>query len=217
VAEKDSPDRRQAEQYAWAIVEWHSKVNAADLTSRFPGSPDWISRYEHIVRHFVESDLSDPEVWRAIAKEQISGCMEWAYGQLLPEPPVGYPSINLGELARELSRLALLQEPARRRMVYFETAEELLRTAREFYGDAIGPNRQGGGGLSFLVSCSLERSDAQGHLELLSPEVLGAVHAPTNRPDDFIEQIRNGEVEVEEVIGGEHVFRDDSDTQQTSF
>lgn len=213
MADNDNPYRRRAEQYARLIVEWHSKVNAADLTSRFPGSPDWIGRYEHIVQHFKKAELSDPEVWRAIAKEQVSGCMEWAYGQLLTEPLPGHSTIKLGELARELSRLASPHEPTTRRTVYFETAEELLRTAREFYGDTIGPDQQGAGGLSFLVSCSLERSDSRAHLELLSAEVLGAVYAPTNRPDDFIQRIQNGDFEVEEVTGGEHVFRDDSDAQ----
>ena len=212
MAKIDSPDRHRAEQYAKFIVDWHSKVNAADLASRFPGS-EWVSRYEDTIRHFAEADLSNSELWVLIAKEQISGCMEWAYGQFLSEPLLGEKPVSLGELARELSRMASLRESTNHRTVYFDTHEELVRTAREFYGDAIGADLQGGGGFSFLVSCSLERSNSHGQVELLSPEALGVVAPFPDRPDDFVRQIRSGDIEVEEVIGGEHVFCGDSDAQ----
>lgn len=199
-----------------AIVGWHAKIGIEEWQSRFGDERnDGFARYESAVKRFHESDLSDPAVQRAIAKEQISGSMEWAYAMPLPEEiweiaregqPVERPCQHLGELARELE-LALRDQDSHRadgrQIVRFTDREDLYRKAREAYAGVAGEDVQGVGGASFLLSCSLERSDShhRGELTLLFPEALGVKRIPPDREGDLLNQLGSDALEIMDVTG----------------
>jgi len=147
-------------------------------------------RYQHAVARFHDSDLSDPAIQLAIAREQIAGSMEWAYGVTVPEQLPGFEGAHpyLEDIARKLEQLASRANEEERRsegrkVVRYSGYEELLAKAKEVYALVTGPDVQGAGGTSFLLSCSLERSDRHGDDEmvLLSPEILGVSPAPRAR------------------------------------
>jgi hypothetical protein len=147
----------------------------------------------------------------AIANEQISGSMEWAYGVSVAEqlPGMESESQHLGRIARKLRDLALRSEQevrngdGGRTLVHFSDRETLVARAREIYAPVAGADVQGGGGVSFLLSCSLERSRDHENREivLLSPEILGVSPAPRGREGDLLEQLGSEGLEILDVTG----------------
>jgi hypothetical protein len=171
---------------------------------------DQFLRYEQSVRRFVDSDLSDPAVQLALAEAQISGAMEWAYARPAGDELPGLESTDecLGKLARKLRDLASRvqkdkEQIAGRTPVQFSDREDLFAKAREIYSQVTGAEVQGAGGVSFLLSCSLERSasDLDGEIVLLSADLLGARAAPHGREGDLLEQLGSNGLEIIDVTG----------------
>ena len=206
--------------YARIIVGWHATVGSQAWRKQF--GEDWqrrlgdefgdqlhdsFERYRHLVARFHDSDLSDPAVQLALANEQISGSMEWAFPMRVEQAPgIDPESRHLGAIARRLRELASPPErptDGQRTVVRFSDHEHLLAQAREVYGPVVGEDVQGAGGVSFLVSCSLERAErhGEGELTLLSPEVLGVSIAPRGREGDLLEQLGSEGLEILDVTG----------------
>jgi hypothetical protein len=203
----------EAAMYARIIVGWHARMGADEWQRRFGHERDEqerLARYQRDVARFHDSDLSDPAVQLAIAKEQISGSMEWAYGVPIPEQLPGLERQHryLGEIARKLEELASPQQENEhqaegRSVVWYSNREDLVVKAREIYSAVTGADVQGAGGTSFLLSCSLERSARRddGEIVLLSPEILGASSAPHGRKGDLLEQLGTEGLEILDVTG----------------
>jgi hypothetical protein len=124
-------------------------------------------------------------------------------------PGLNAESRHLGAIARRLQELAsrsLQDERPKdgdRKIVRFSGEQDLLAQATEVYGSVTGPNVQGAGGTSFLLSCSLERSERRGDGEivLLSPGILGVSPAPRGREGDLLEQLGSEGLEILDVTG----------------
>jgi hypothetical protein len=199
--------------FARVIIGWHASMGMDEWQRRFGREPGqhqdaWLVRYQHTVARFLNSALADPAVQLAIAREQIAGSMEWAYGVTIPEglPEFEGTQPSLGDIARKLEQLASPahkeeQRSEGRTVVRYSDYEELLAKAREVYAQVTGSDVQGAGGTSFLLSCSLERSDADGEMVLLSPEILGLRPAPPGRPSDLLEQLGSEGLEILDVTG----------------
>jgi hypothetical protein len=212
---RDGRQSAEGALYARIIVGWHTRTGIEELQRRFgrefgQGQDDWLVRYRHVVAGFQERNFSDPSVQLAIAREQIAGSMEWASGATVPEELWEFEGTqpSLGELARKLKELALQAQDEElgvegRILVRYSGYEELLVKAREVYARTTRADVQGGGGTSFLLSCSLERSDRReyGEIVLLSPERLGVSRAPQGRAGDFLEQLAGLELEILDVMG----------------
>jgi hypothetical protein len=211
-------DRRhndEAALYARIIVGWHAAIGVDEWQRRFgrefgQHQDERFVRYQHAVARFHDSDLADPAVQLAIAREQIVGVMEWAYSATVPEQLPGFEGTQpfLGDVARKLKQLASPsheeeQRSEGRTVVRYSGYEELLAKAREMYARVTGTDVHGAGGTSFLLSCSLERSEphGDGEMVLLSPEVLGVSPAPPGRPSDLLEQLRSEGLEILDVTG----------------
>jgi len=81
----------EAALYARIIVGWHAGMGMDQWQRRFKRRQDErLVRYQHAVARFHDSDLSDPAIQLAIAREQIAGSMEWAYGVTVPEQLPGF-------------------------------------------------------------------------------------------------------------------------------
>lgn len=202
----------QAALYARIIVGWHARMGASEWRRLYGHQrEDRYVRYQHIVAKFRDSDLTDRAVQAALANEQIAGAMEWAYMMPVAEeaPGLNQESRNLGGIARRLQELASRPveherlEDAGRKVVRFSDEQDLLAQAASVYSGVAGPNVQGAGGTSFLLSCSLERSEQRGSGEivLLSPGILGASPAPRGRESDLLEQLGSGGLEILDVTG----------------
>jgi hypothetical protein len=198
--------------YAHIIVGWHFEFGTDERQRRFGDDrTGWLARYQHTVASFRNSDLSNPAVQLAIANEQISGSMEWAYGVSVPEqlPGVESERQHLGGIARKLRDLASQSEEEARHCddgrteVRFSDRETLFAKAREIYSPVAGADVQGAGGMSFLLSCSRERSGDHDNrrIVLLSPEILGVSPAPRGREGDLLEQLWSEGLEILDVTG----------------
>jgi hypothetical protein len=208
---REESQKDAATLYARIIVGWHVEVGTDEWRRQFGDERnEWLARYQHAVVRFHDSDLSDPAVQLAIAKEQISGSMEWAYGVTIPEQLPGLERIhpNLGEIARNLEELASRPQEEEQRaegrtVVRYSDREDLLAKAKEVYAPVTGADAQGAGGMSFLLSCSLERSGGHGDGEivLFSPEILGVSPAPRGREGDLLEQLGSEGLEILDVTG----------------
>ncbi len=211
----DARHDNEAALYARTIVNWHAGMGMEEWQRRFGQElgrhqDERLSRYRHAVERFHNSDISDPAVQHAIAREQIAGSMEWAFGVTVPEQLPGFNRTRpcLGDVARKLEQLAALPAKvghwsAGRIVVKYSGHEELFAKARQVYARDTGADAQGAGGTSFLLSCSLERSDCDGdgEVHLLSPEILGVSPAPLGRQSDLLEQVRCGDLEILDVTG----------------
>lgn len=205
----------EAALYARVIVAWHVRMGMDQWQSRFGrGSGDLpdesLVRYQHALERSQNSDLADPAVQLAIARDQIAGSMEWAYDVTIPEELPGFEETqpSLGSVAHKLEQLALSaqkdeQRSEGRTAVRYSSHEELLAKARELYARAVGRDIQGAGGTSFLLSCSLEREarHRDGEMILLSPDLLGVRPAPHDRPSDLLEQLGSDGLEILDVTG----------------
>ena len=198
--------------YAQAILGWHVQFGNGERRRQIVSDNDeQLARYQQLVSNFHNSDLSDPAVQLAIAHEQMSGVMEWAYSLSVEDlvPGMGPDRRKLGDIARELRDLASQIEheahpnDARRTFVYSPEQKRLLARAKAHYATVTSEDVQGGGGLSFLLSCSLERSSSHESDEtlLLSPEFLGASPAPQGRDEDILNQIKGNGLEILDVTG----------------
>jgi len=200
--------------YARIIVGWHARIGTDEWLRRFGHErerDEGFARYRHTVARFHDSDLSDPAVQLAIANEQIAGSMEWAYMTPVAEqvPGLDPASHHLGAIAGRLQELASRfrqdERPpeGERTVVRFSDAEDLLAKAREVYCRITGAEIQGAGGASFLISCSLERSEhhRDGGIVLLSPGILGVRAAPNGRDGDLLEQLGSEGLEILDVTG----------------
>jgi hypothetical protein len=197
--------------YANIILSWHVANGDHEWTRRFDDERnDWLPHYRHTIARFMNSDLTDPAVQSAIANEQISGSMEWAYGFSVEEqlPRMESGQQKLGEIARKLRELVsrseqeAIQSEGGRTVVHFSDRETLLVKARQIYAAVAGAEVQGGGGVSFLLSCSLERSaEYETKTVLLSPEILGISPAPRGRESDLLEQLLSEGMEILDVTG----------------
>jgi hypothetical protein len=197
------------------IVGWHVRIGMDTWQQRFgQGFSDHqderSGRYRQAVARFHESDLSDVGVQLVIAREQIAGAMEWACGMTVPDQIPGFERVQpcLGDIARKLEMLARRSHEEERRgegrtVVRYSSREDLLATTRQVYAAVTGRDVQGGGGLSFLLSCSLERAspESEGQVILLSPEILGVSPLPSGRVNDLLEQLGSEGLEILEVTG----------------
>jgi hypothetical protein len=200
-----------------AILGWHLDIGLRRHRECVEVSQ--LEEYVQRVRHFAREDLHNPVIQREIAREQLMGLFEWAYGVPLTEemhqalavflPNLASPPTCLGELAKGI--LGLLDrtkskeknpEKSLRKMVHVVTRDELNREASEFYREYMGEENLGIGGRNVLIACSLERSNRES-ITLLAPEILGIEKIPPNaRQDDFLDAIRRGNLVVESVTGG---------------
>jgi len=218
--------------YAELIRLWHERYGIGRPPSHMNESQ--FVRYKERVDHFHLADLSNPHAQHEIAREQQSGGFEWAYVETIPaelwndvtrmyEIFSHRPPEHLGAAAQRIldSRESVdvvkpPQEDRSRVTVEADSRERLLVQADEFYADVVAEQRRGIGGRNVLISCSLERypwdGASQQHATLLRPEVLGLrVAVAGERPDDFIDAIRQGHLVVESTIGGptEPILRPD--------
>lgn len=212
---RDGRYSKEAALYARIIVGWHAAMGMDEWQRRFGRESgqhqhEWLVRYQHAVARFHDSDLADPAVQLAIAREQIAGAMEWAYRVTVPEQLPGFEGTQpfLGDVARKLEQLASRthkegQRSEGRTVVRYSDYEQLLAKAREVYAPVTGTDVQGAGGTSFLLSCLLERSDRHrnGEMALLSPEILGVSPARRGRPSDLLEQLGSEGLEILDVTG----------------
>jgi hypothetical protein len=212
MSHRDESMKDLATLYAQAILGWHVQFGNDERQRQIVSDNDErLAHYQQIVSNFRDGDLSDPAVQLAIANEQISGSMEWAYGRSVEDilPGIGPEHRKLGDIARELRGLALQFEQgghpgdARQTFEYSPEQKRLLARAQSHYATVTSADVQGGGGLSFLLSCSLERS--LGHesdeILLLSPEFLGASPAPQGRNKDILDQVKGNGLEILDVEG----------------
>ena len=212
---RDGRHNDEAALYARIIVGWHARMGMDEWQRRFrrelgQHQDERLVRYQHALARYRASDLADPAVQLAIAREQIAGSMEWAYGVTVPEQLPGFEGTQpfLGDVARRLEQLASgahkeKQRSEGRTVVRFSDSKELLAKAREVYARVTGADVHGAGGMSFLLACSLERSDRHAHSEmvLLSPEILGVSPAPQGRASDLLEQLGSEGLEILDVTG----------------
>ena len=213
---------RLPEACAELIRRWHERYGVRHLPSNM--REDQLVQYQERVEYFHHVDLSDPRAQQEIAHEQQGRVFERFYAATIPadlwrevtgdyelfahrppehlgeaarwilEPP---PSVDMPEQRDDKSRLA----------VEASTRSRLLEQAADFYADVVAEQRTGIGGLNVLLSCSLERypwdGASQQRSTLLRPEVLGLrVAVGGERPDDFVDAIRQGDLVVESTIGG---------------
>src|SRR4051812_48403553 len=92
---RDERHNDEAVLYARIIVGWHARMGMDEWQRRFgqefgQHQDEWLVRYQQALARFEDSDLSDPAVQLAIAREQIAGSMEWAYGVTVPEQLPGF-------------------------------------------------------------------------------------------------------------------------------
>ena len=202
---------------------WHERHGIERASSHM--NEGQFFRYQERVDHFHRADLSDPAAQHDIAREQQSRAFEWAYVETVPtelwkdvtrthdvfhHPPPEHLGAAAGwilDILRGLDVAEPSQDEKSRVIVEADSRVRLLDEAREFYADVVAEQEPGIGGLNVLISCSLERYPWDGanqrHATLLRPEVLGLrVVVAGERPDDFIDAIRQGHLVVETTIGG---------------
>jgi hypothetical protein len=210
VRDQQEHHHEDAAQYARRIVAWHINAGKTEWQRRFgPRQNEGLARYQDALARFQNGNFSDPAVQLAIAREQISGSMEWAYDLTAPEPWPGFEGAQpcLGAIARKLEQLALQAQqreppPEKRTRVRYSNHQELLAKAQEIYAPVTGPDVQGAGGTSFLLSCSLERAGTtHGEVVLFPPEFLGASPAPRGRPGDVLALLEGENLEILDVRG----------------
>ena len=181
-------------------------------------------RYRERVAYFRDADLSDRQVQREIAREQRSRLFEWACSRVVPAT-LWYdasralqrsvqrrPPENLGEAASWILEVTTRTQPEPATVksdedtaIGGEPRAALLDRARRFYHYLDQEQTQTVGGVSALVSCSIERyrrSDSQGSVQLVPLEDLPLrIVQPGARKNDLLDALLSGEVEIEEAVG----------------
>lgn len=202
---------RLAVEYARVIVRWHQEIGADLAPQRM--SIERQHEYQERVSGFANSGLDNPHVLHELARLQLSGIFEYFYGEIVPvrlfsgflrerhaEP------LSLSAAAREI--LSLLEpeserreEPAQggRKVVRFETQQQLVHAAHEFYRPFSAEAQDGLGGVELLLSCSLERSGHdRGEVTLLAPDVLGfEIVTHNSRENDLLDHLRSGTLRID--------------------
>ena len=239
-----SDRQRQRVLLAHRIADWHltdgihaSRRRGVEVNRRYTEALAWLK----------EADLEDPGAQHQLATLQVSGAMDWAYSEPLPGGPwvETWPSElyeqaprNLGEAGRLL--LLLLDSegggedrspeegpPGERESVSFSSGSDLLEQARSIYPEVAADEASGLGGLNFLVSTVLERSELSrrppesvvGSVTLPRPEVLGVEQVARDDRMDLANRVRSGELVVEFVVGeprraAEDARRDDEGAEE---
>lgn len=214
-----------AEAYARVILAWHKNIGLHRIAQRMrtPSGEsrlDQLEKYRAAVTQFSDSDLHRGDMQTALAQTQLSGIFEWFYGEEIPAelfhsyyeilPPD--PPRHLHEAARYILAVREMKPENTQedkgskhgRTVRFHGRDELLKQARAYYADYSNEEHAGIGGASFLLSCSLERSEGgflpSGEVTLVTPEFLG-FKVDTSEPDHFLNQIRAGKIHIEKVEG----------------
>lgn len=199
------PDRLNAEWCARVIVAWHVTKGIEEAPHRLP--PEMVEEYREIVSRVSQLDLRSPEAQLKVAHLQRSGIFEWAYPVPIPEEYLAalqlaaWPSLRvLGEAARfAIEELRTRKEQGRRQTV---NQDEMFAKAEVFYAEYRKEEHLGIGGMGLLLSCSLERTHDSVEFDLLSPEILGLQKVePGSRPNDFLDCLRKGQLQVKEITG----------------
>ena len=214
-----------AEAYARVILAWHKNIGLHHITQKMrssSGEPrlDQLEKYRTAVAQFSDSDLRRRDVQTALAQTQISGIFEWFYGEEIPtelfDPYLEIlpldPPRRLNIAARYILDLPKMEPEnipesemvKHGKTVRFHGRDELLEQARIYYANYINEEQAGIGGASFLLSCSLERTEggflSSGEVVLITPEFLG-FKVDTSEPDHFLNQVRTGRIHIEKVEG----------------
>jgi hypothetical protein len=217
-----SKGKQLAAACAGLIRFWHEHYGLAERPTHMTQKE--FDRYRQRLEYFRNADLSDRTAQEEIAREQQSGIFESHYAAAIPQELwdkiarlheiVGaLQPQSLGEAAKWIMEYmraledANLPEGELRRTVPAASKAALLYNANEFYADIIRQQAHGVGGMNVLLSCSLERypwsQEEGGHVTLLKPETLGLrIVARGEREDDLIDALRDGELIVEQAIGG---------------